>query len=129
MINKKIKLIKNKHGIYESCFRKIDNVSLDIIYVFLTTDYINQKTLVEWLKNEKQDWIGTNICFIEKSGDKLVLAYNSDSEKEYAFVTKKEYFVSMIEQWNEKVINKRRWPSEVVITLHNDGKVTIDPKD
>ena len=109
---------------------KIDDIELNRIYIFLEHDYIDISTLLEWLEDESQDWIGTNICFLQKEDGDIVLAAEGDYEYKYAFRTKREYFVDMMKQWHEIMFTKKEvMPDEITITLYEDGKVAIMPKD
>ena len=47
------------------------------------------------------------------------------------FQTKEKFFKDMLNQWFVKVanLNKQDRPKEIIITLYDDGHVTIDTKD
>ena len=75
------------------------------------------------MNNKNEKLLGTNLCFIEKDGENLILGCNSNYEHKNIFKTKKEYFIEMLKQW-EKVCAKM--PKRVVIKLDDSGKVTLE---
>ena len=120
---KKIEIFKNKYGLYSYSKSKIDDIELRKIYIFLSHDYVDLSFFLEWLNNKNEKLLGTNLCFIEKDGENLILGCNSNYEHKNIFKTKKEYFIEMLKQW-EKVCAKM--PKRVVIKLDDSGKVTLE---
>ena len=116
---KKIKIIKNVPELN----KKIKDKELSVIYCFLMHDYLDLPTFLSWLNNKNEDWFGTNLCFIEKENENIILGFTGDYEHEDVFKTKPEHFADMLKQrdllWKKK-------PQEFVIKLSDDGRVTLE---
>ena len=116
---KKIKIVED----VPELDKQIGDTELNVIYCFLIHDYIDLASFLEWQKDKDADWVGTNLFFIKKENENIILGFNGDYEHENIFKTKPEYFADMLKQ-RDQLWEKN--PKEFVIKLDDNGKVTLE---
>ncbi|MBT3455639.1 hypothetical protein HN446_01110 [bacterium] len=132
---KRLTLVKSKSGIYmpvttkkaSEMLVKIENATLGLIYTFLERDgvILVPNLILDWVDSD-EDWMGTNVCFLKKEGDKIVLGRDNDEDEDFLFSTSRNNFITMVKKWLEVI---KMEPKKITISLYDDGRVEIKPID
>lgn len=122
-----VKLIQTETGRYS--IAQHNNEPLTTIASFLTDD-VGQRVQnwKNWINNPQHDDTSSNISYLEKEGDNIVVGYlfaPDDDPYKYSVTLSKQNLLETLEQWEQLCKEK---PQEIWIFEEN-GRVWLEGKN
>lgn len=104
--------------------KKASNKEMEVLGYFLIDDAVFAKDFFkDWANNIKQKETSGNISLLEKENEKIIIRYFFSSKDEPHFVTAKEKFIKMLEDWDVTIKQK---PDQIFVTIDDVGNITIE---
>ena len=112
----KIKLIKDYCGVY--ICEDFKSHELDILFNFLQSDIGGYNSaFIKWILDEESLEIGSNLTYLEKQNDNIVLTDLMDDNPERMCVLSKSNFLKLLDKW-KKIYEKK--PQQLIMSKKNN---------